>query len=136
MTPETWLVEEPDGGVHEYDPVGERPAGARVLADRSGGAAGVAPRFSQEGVRVYDDLRRRGGSATYSSLYAGYGALMRGVLRDAVADLTAAGVLETVVERQPGPVASVGALEGPQRVLRLRDGWEDLMLVSSWSRVG
>jgi len=131
-----WMVQEPDGSVHEYDPRAERPDVGRVLVDRSGGAAGVEPRFSAEAVRLFDELKRRGGSASRGALREGFGGPMRGQLSEAIADLVRVGVLEWNRERVYGQVAAVGSMDSPQLVLRLREGWEDLMLVSSWSRFG
>jgi hypothetical protein len=99
---------------------------SRWVADRSGdGRTGPEPRFAIEAVRVFDRLKALGGSGRLSDVYEGFNGILRGFVRDGVADLERLGL----VSRRPG------RMPGQQDVvLVLSPGWEDLGLTSGWSR--
>jgi hypothetical protein len=115
---EIWLEQDEDGNVREYVP---SRSPRRLLRDDSEGRADR--QFAVEATVLFEKIKRAGGTASIAALRRtgprASGLQSRGVLDDAIGDL----------ER-------VGVASSHRGIVTLAPGFEDLRLISSWSRVG
>lgn len=107
---------------------------SRWIADASGdGRQCDGPRFGIEAVRVFDRLKALGGAGSVRDITAGVGGAMQGFVRDGIADLERLGL----ASRRPGPRIPGRSDSDPMlSVIVLAPGFEEIGLVSNWSRAG